>query len=174
MDNLAFLEDVRARGGVMMKVTPHSRAIGMQLVDVAPNTALIMAPYAPELVGNPDTGVIHGGVITSLLDNASGLSVSCHMGERKSMATLDLRIDYMHPAAPGEAVYARAECYKVTNNVAFVRGIAYQLKDGAHNVDDPIATCVATFMMTDGPIPDLDSMMALAAANGFPVNKEEA
>ncbi len=168
MGDLDYLNEIRARGGLMMGVVPHSRALGMRLVDVAQDAAIIMVPYRPELVGNPDTGVIHGGVITSILDNASGLSVGCHMGERKAMATLDLRIDYMHPATPGEDVYARAECYKVTNNVAFVRGAAYHLKDGAHELADPIATCVATFLLTGGPVPDIDTMLALAAAGGRP------
>lgn len=164
MSDLSFLEELRTRGNVMMGLVPHSKTIGMQLVSVEPDIAIIMAPYAPELVGNPDTGVIHGGVITSLLDNASGLSIACHMGERKIIATLDLRIDYMRPATPGEAVYARAECYKVTNNIAFVRGTAYHVKDGAHLINDPIATCVATFMLTGGQAPDVDTIIALAAA----------
>lgn len=164
MSETSFLDELRSRGNVMLGLVPHSRTIGMQLVSVEPDTAIIMAPYAPHLVGNPDSGVIHGGVITSLLDNASGMSVACHMGERKTIATLDLRIDYMRPASPGEAVYARAECYKVTNNIAFVRGTAYHLKDGHHAVNDPIATCVATFMLTGGTVPDLDTIIALAAA----------
>lgn len=173
MSDLTFLEELRARGG-MVGLLPHSKAIGMRLVDVEPDIATIMAPYAPELVGNPDTGVIHGGVITSLLDNASGLSIACHIGERRAIATLDLRIDYMRPATPGEAVYARAECYKVTNNIAFVRGTAYQLKEGAHAINDPIATCVATFMLTGGAVPDLDTIIALAAAGELPPETAKA
>jgi len=168
MSEPTFLEQIRSQGSMIMGYAPHSRAIGMQLVDVEPDIATLMVPYAPHLVGNPDTGVIHGGVITSLLDNASGMSIGCHTGERKGMATLDLRIDYMHPATPGEDVYARAECYKITNNIAFVRGIACHKKNGVLEIDDPIATSVATFMITGGPIPDINTMIALAAAGERP------
>jgi acyl-coenzyme A thioesterase PaaI-like protein len=69
-------------------------------------------------------------------------------GPWRPIATLDLRIDYMKPATPGRDLLARAECYKVTRNVAFVRGVAYH-----DDPSDPIATTVATFMLStpDGP-----------------------
>jgi uncharacterized protein (TIGR00369 family) len=99
-------------------------------------------PYADHLVGNPDTRVIHGGVITSLLDNTCGIAVGSKTALAGQIATLDLRIDYMKPATPGEDIFAFAECYKVTKNIAFVRGVAYH---GDRN--DPIATCAAAFML---------------------------
>ncbi len=61
----------------------------------------------------------------------------------RPIATLDLRIDYMKPATPGKDLLARAECYKLTRNVAFVRGVAYH-----DDPSDPIATSVATFMLS--------------------------
>jgi uncharacterized protein (TIGR00369 family) len=124
---------------------PHSRAIGMRTIEAGGGVALMCVPYDPRLVGNPATGVLHGGVITSVLDSASGAAVGSAVGGRgwRPIATLDLRIDYMKPATAGRDVMARAECYKVTRNVAFVRGVAYH-DDPA----DPIATTVATFMLS--------------------------
>ena len=126
---------------------PHAAAIGMQLVSRGDHRCVVRVPYAEHLVGDPDTGVIHGGVITALLDNASGMAVrsdpdGADIGEERSMATLDLRIDYMRPAQPREDLYCEATCYRMTNNVAFVRAIAYH-DDPA----DPIASSVATFML---------------------------
>ena len=124
---------------------PHAAAIGMTLVSRAANSCVVRVPYAEHLVGDPDTGVIHGGVITALLDNASGIAVRAEpdaAGEERSMATLDLRIDYMRPAQPREDLFAEAHCYRMTSNVAFVRAIAYH---GDRN--DPIASSVATFML---------------------------
>ena len=124
---------------------PHAAAIGMTLVSRAANSCVVRVPYAEHLVGDPDTGVIHGGVITALLDNASGMAVRSEPndgGEERSMATLDLRIDYMRPAQPREDLFAEAHCYRMTSNVAFVRAIAYH---GDRN--DPIASSVATFML---------------------------
>jgi uncharacterized protein (TIGR00369 family) len=131
---------------------PHARAIGMTLVrhddagglHTDSTAAVVRVPYAEHLVGDPDTGVVHGGVLTALLDNACGLAVrpSEGNGEPIAMATLDLRIDYMGPAEPRRDIYAEAVCFKRTRNIAFVRATAYQT-----SADDPIATCVASFMM---------------------------
>jgi uncharacterized protein (TIGR00369 family) len=123
---------------------PHAAAIGMTLVSRREGICVVRVPYAEHLVGDPDTGVVHGGVITALLDNASGMAVRSDgtPNEERSMATLDLRIDYMRPAQPRDDLYAEAECYRMTSNVAFVRAIAYQ-----SDRNDPIASSVATFML---------------------------
>jgi uncharacterized protein (TIGR00369 family) len=124
---------------------PHAAAIGMTLVSRGQHSCVVRVPYAAHLVGDPDTGVIHGGVITALLDNASGMAVRSEpddASEERSMATLDLRIDYMRPAQPREDLIAEATCYRMTSNVAFVRAIAYH-----DDRTDPIASSVATFML---------------------------
>ena len=48
----------------------------------------------------------------------------------------------MKPATPKLELTAHTHCYKVTTNIAFVRGTAYH-----EDEDDPIATCVGTFML---------------------------
>ena len=124
---------------------PHALAIGMVLEQHGNQRCTLRIPYSDHLIGDPDTGVIHGGVITAALDNASGMAV--RMGdegpvENVTMATLDLRIDYMRAANPGKDLYAEAECYKTTPQVAFVRAVAYDI-----TAEDPVATSVATFMI---------------------------
>ncbi|MBD3648477.1 MAG: PaaI family thioesterase [Pseudomonadales bacterium] len=128
----------------LQTLPPHGQAIGMELVGVEGRKCTVKVPYAEHLIGDPDTGIIHGGVITATLDNASGWAVRCHeaWGQGVSMATLDIRIDYMKPATPGEDLMVQSECFKVTRNVAFVRAFAYQ-----DDIDDPIATSVAAFML---------------------------
>jgi uncharacterized protein (TIGR00369 family) len=143
MDEDKLTKMVEESGNALIQHVPHARAIGLKIVTAKKDHAWLEVPYAPHLVGNPDTGVIHGGVITTLLDNASGVAVQLALPERSSIATLDLRIDYMRPAEPGKTIKAHAHCYKVTQNVAFVRGAAYH----DENEDEPIATSVGTFML---------------------------
>jgi uncharacterized protein (TIGR00369 family) len=121
---------------------PHNRALGMTVLALEDAVAVFELPYDVKLVGNPDTGVIHGGAITALLDGASGAAVFAAMPTFVPIATLDLRIDYLQPAEVGRSVLCRAHCYKTTRNVAFTRAVAYH-----DTPDDPIAHAVGTFMI---------------------------
>jgi len=121
---------------------PHCKALGMQIIELRHGKGFMEVDYDKKMIGNPKTGVVHGGVITALLDTLCGVVVMSAVPENTPLATLDLRIDYLHPATPGDTIRASAECYKVTENVAFVRGLAY------HDVaGDPIANCTGTFML---------------------------
>ena len=122
--------------------TPHARYLGMRVVETGPRQATLVLPYREELVGDPGRGVVFGGVITTLLDHACGLSVGCSMDVARAIATIDLRIDYLRAAEPGCDLYGRASCYKMTKNVAFVRASAWD-----HDPDEPFASCLATFML---------------------------
>jgi uncharacterized protein (TIGR00369 family) len=122
--------------------TPHCVRLGIRVLEAGPYTTTIKLPYSDELIGDPRTGVVFGGAIVTLLDQASGLSVHCSLETFRMIATLDLRVDYMRKAEPGLDLIGRADCYKMTNNVAFVRGVAYE-KDP----EDPFATSLATFML---------------------------
>ncbi len=135
-------EDYAALRDAMMGAIPHVQAIGMTMEAIWASNAVVRVPFDARLVGNPQTGVIHGGVITTILDNVSGMAVFAAMDRLTNTATLDLRIDYMRPATPEQPIYAHAHCIKRTRTIAFVHGTAYNL-DG----DDPIATSTGAFML---------------------------
>ena len=126
---------------------PHIRELGMELVEVGCGDATMRLPYRSDLVGDPDTGVLHGGAVTVLIDSVCGLSVLSAMRNPGPIATLDLRIDYLKPATPNEDLLAEAHAYKVTNNIAFIRASAWH-----SDPEDAVAFCVCTFMKnTKGP-----------------------
>lgn len=120
---------------------PHSATIGLEFVHGERGRAALRVPYNTALVGNPRTGVLHGGVITSLIDTTSALALFSMLTEREAIATLDLRIDYLRSATPGEPVYCTAECYRLGRQIAFTRATAYQ-----EGNDQPIAHGVGAFM----------------------------
>ena len=125
---------------------PHNKALGLRMTELERARATFVLPYDAKLIGNPDTGVLHGGAITALLDACSGASVFAALAEWSSIATLDLRIDYLRAGEPGKAITARAHCYRLTRNVAFTRAVAFH-EDEA----DPIATSMGTFMLGTKP-----------------------
>lgn len=121
-------------------LVPHNAAIGIEVVRIRVGEVWTRLRWAEKLVGNPATGVIHGGALSTLLDASGGLAVATRIGRPSPIATLDLRIDYMRPAERGKDIEVRMECYAVRRSVAFVRGVAFHGDES-----DPIATCAATF-----------------------------
>ncbi len=136
------LDNMRQAIKAMNQGSPHARALGIETISIGPEGSVLRAAYKPELVGDPETGVIAGGVVTALLDHACGQAVHTALEQFMTIATLDLRIDYMRPAEPGKDLFARAHCYKATRSVAFVRAVAYD-----NDPDDPVAAAQAAFML---------------------------
>jgi uncharacterized protein (TIGR00369 family) len=126
---------------------PHALALGIETVHATRGMAIMRLPYDERLIGNPENGVLHGGAVTTLIDTVCGLAAVSMPEVPKRVATLDLRIDYLRPATPKRPLFARAEVYKSTRQIAFLRASAYQDGPG-----DLVAAAAGTFMFV-GPRP---------------------
>lgn len=123
-----------------IQAIPHSRALGMELTEVGDGVVEIEMAYDTRFIGDPETGVISGGAVSALMDTCCGAAVVSHPDVAGGTATIDLRIDYMRAAKPGDRIRARAEVYHLTRSVAFVRANSFD-----SDPDNPVATATGTF-----------------------------
>lgn len=120
----------------------HTHALGFKLETVLGDKVRLRAPYKPEFVGDPLTGVLSGGLVSTVLDHVGGLSVWLALDQFQSIATLDLRVDYMRPAAPGRDLIAEAHCFRLNRSMAFVRAWAFE-----DDPSDPVAASQAAYII---------------------------
>ncbi|MEX0319384.1 MAG: PaaI family thioesterase [Ruegeria sp.] len=123
-----------------IEAIPHAKALGLELTHIGAGEAEISMPYNTDLIGDPRTGVIHGGAVSAMLDTCCGAAVMSHPSAPGGTATIDLRIDYMRAATPGQTITTKATCYHITRNVAFVRATAMD-----EDTDRPVATAAGAF-----------------------------
>ena len=124
-----------------MEAIPHAQALGILFENIGSGTAEMLMQYDKRFIGDPKTGVIHGGAVFALLDSCCGAAVLSHPEQKGLTATIDLRVDYMRPASPLQTLRARAQCYNITRSVAFVSAVAL-----ADNDDKPVATATGAFV----------------------------
>ncbi len=122
----------------------HTHALGFAFEGLFNGAPRIRVPYRADLVGDPDTGVLAGGLVTTLLDHVGGLAVWVKMDEFRPVATLDLRVDYMRAADPGRDLLAQAVCYRLTPTIAFVRAWAFET-----DPSDPVAASQAAYVVNE-------------------------
>ena len=120
----------------------HSRELGIEIQETADQSVRARMPWQERLVGNPDTHMIHGGAIFAFLDQLGGLANAMRVfPEFEITPTIDFRIDHLRAPTPGASIIGAAECYRLSEHVAFVR-----LEAWAEGSDEPIATGLATYM----------------------------
>ncbi len=134
------MNDELKRAQEFLIALPHSRALGMTMVSCGGGEAAILMPYDEKLIGDPKTRVVHGGAVSALMDTCCGMAVFTHPDRPYSTATIDLRIDYMRSATPGQTILAEATCHQMTRNVAFVRAVAMD-----EDRSRPVATATGAF-----------------------------
>ncbi len=95
-------EDVRERVARFLEAlntSPAYRLIGMRAVRAAGGRSRVELP-----VGETHKnlyGIVHGGLLATLMDSACGVAMGSLLREGESLVTLDLRINYLSPVRTG-------------------------------------------------------------------------
>lgn len=123
-------------------VFPHCADLGLALTKRGSNTVQIQLAPRPEFQAHAELDIFHSSVLTSAADTTAGLSVMASLPQMAPLATLDLHVDYLKPASIKHNIVIDTECFKRTQNVAFVRGVVWQ-----QQADNVVANITASFML---------------------------
>ncbi len=66
-------------------------------------------------------GIVHGGLLMTLLDNSMGITAWHATGQRPAV-TMQLNTHFLSAAQPGEFLEARGEVVRLAQSVVFLRG----------------------------------------------------
>ena len=80
------------RAGRFLSALRHCQVLNMQVHSVDGEGIILRLPYSSSIVGNPQTGAVHGGAITTLMDTALGMATLCSLPEFEVCPTLDLSL----------------------------------------------------------------------------------
>ncbi len=142
MSDPVFLERL---GEGFSQFIAHARELGIKATRVEAEQVVARLPFRAELIGDIERGIIHTGAVSTLIDSACGIAVLARIGKSETIATLDLRVDYLRPSLAGIDLICRAECYRLTGLIAFVRASVWQDDEA-----QPVATSLAAFMRGRG------------------------
>lgn len=123
--------------------TPHVAECGMRITQAETDGAEVTLPFREDWIGDVERGLIHPGIVTTLVDSACGAAVLARIGRVETIATLDLRMDYLRAGVRDIDVHCRAECFRLTPSIAFARASVWQ-----RSRDEPIAISQSVFMRT--------------------------
>jgi 1,4-dihydroxy-2-naphthoyl-CoA hydrolase len=135
---------------VLAKATvaaPSPSLLGMQLVEQSPGHVRCKLEIGDK--HKSGIGLVHGGVLTAMVDHVLSIVVYPHVEIGKWVATLDMAMNYLAPVREGE-ILATADILSMRRRVAVVR---VEL----HNVRAPgsepvlVAAATGTVYVKDAP-----------------------
>ena len=92
-------EDQKRRAAAALGENLFARWIGMELVDMAPDVAVIRINMRDEL--RQPHGLLHGGVTATLIDTAMAFAVITCLDPGEKASTADLNVHYLRPHLEG-------------------------------------------------------------------------
>jgi len=105
---------------------PYWRTFGLELVSVSKAEAVFEAEYRDDLT---QSGILHGGVLASLIDSACACAAIAHTHPEAFATTITLQVAYLKPVSRGR-VRAVAKCIRPGGRVLFCEAQVWDA-DGA-------------------------------------------
>lgn len=124
-----------------LALIPHCQLLGMAVEKVEKDQLTFSLEGDSRFVGNSTKNLIHGGLLTVLMDTACGSAALLALSEPEVCPTIDLRLDHYQAAIAGKKVYCRAWTTHLARQIVFTEGVIWQ-----DDPSKPIAKGTGTFM----------------------------
>ncbi len=121
-DNVLGAAEIEAR----MRRAPFNQWMDFRVLALDEEGIELGLSWRDEMMGNPTAKIAHGGVLATLVDVAADFAIAAKLGH--PTPTVDLRVDYHRPAAPGK-LRARATVVRLGGTMAVAEAEIYDLED---------------------------------------------
>jgi uncharacterized protein (TIGR00369 family) len=132
-ETMSLPEKLKLLGDIYENKMPFDRLLGIQIDSLTPTDVRVRIEMRQELIGNFMRGILHGGVISSVLDLTGGLIASVELLKQSEgmppdeivkrltrIGTIDMRVDYLR-AGKGDFFTATGSVLRQGNKVAVIR-----------------------------------------------------
>ena len=125
----------------MVNTSPYPQHLGMQLVSISVDQAAVKLKI--EQCHLQPFGIVHGGVLATLIDTATFWSVFLRLPEDAGLVNIDLKLNYLKSSSSGEMT-AKGRCIRAGRSINYAEA---SIKDKEGNL---LAHGTSTLMVLPG------------------------
>ena len=137
-----ILQAFQAAGAPLAMTEPLARSLTGAILEMDPEAGRAVLAFEPDESFKQGGGVIHGGIVATMLDYAMALACFTRVSPGQSFATVSLTTHFLRSVLPGRHL-ARARIDRKGARLIFVS--ADLVRDGEA---EPLATGTAVMAMT--------------------------
>lgn len=127
---------------------PLFAVFNFEFVEMSADLLSIKFNPQKEFVARKETGQLHSGYSTLILDSVMGGAVMGSLDQIQPIATINLTTQHSHRAVIDDAVICTAQVERIEDEIAVVTGQVIAVKS-----QDVLATAVGSFMIGTRSIP---------------------
>jgi len=139
-----ILEAFQAASGPLKMTDPICSLLKGEILALDPGAGAAVLAFEPGEQFRQGGGIIHGGIVSTMLDTALALSAFTRLHAGQSFATVSLTTHFLRQALPGRHL-AKARLDRLGARMIFASAELFRDGDEA-----PLATATAVMAMTRG------------------------
>ena len=111
---------------IIAENVPFNRVLGVEVASADPAKPQLRFAMRPDLIGNSRRGILHGGVISAVLDVTAGFAIMLALHKESQpggklefpdIGTVDLRVDFLRPGR-GKHFVSTGRVVRLGNRIA--------------------------------------------------------